>query len=125
MEKQEKGTEFTQSPCLEYAFNYSMVENEGEVALARGSGEAGGSDLEQSSKIHQSKEAGDQMGQRPCGATGLAEGVQRASSTQTARPRPRTGEAGKVNGSQSTQRSSVISALRRQGQEYSLKSGPS
>lgn len=57
MEKQEKGTEFTQSPCLEYAFNYSMGENEGEFALARGSGEAGGSDLEQSSKSHQSKEA--------------------------------------------------------------------
>lgn len=24
MEKQEKGMEFTYSPCLEYAFNYSM-----------------------------------------------------------------------------------------------------
>lgn len=73
-----------------------MGKNEGEFALARGSGEAGGSGLEQRSKSHQSKEAGDQMGQRPYGATGLAEGVQRASSTQTARPRPRTGEAGKV-----------------------------
>lgn len=40
MEKQEKGMEFTYSPCLEYAFNYSMVENK-EFALARGSGEAG------------------------------------------------------------------------------------
>lgn len=102
-----------------------MVENEGEFALARGSGEAGGSDLEQSSKSHQSKEARGPDGARPCGVTGLAEGIQRASSTQTARPGTRTAEAGKVNGSQSTQRSSVISALRRQGQEYSLKSGPS
>lgn len=76
-------------------------------------------------KVIKAKKPGDQMGQRPCGVTGLAEGVQRASSTQTARPGTRTAEAGKVNGSQSTQRSSVISALRRQGQEYSLKSGPS
>lgn len=76
-------------------------------------------------KVIKAKKPGDQMGQGPVGVTGLAEGVQRASSTQTARPGTRTAEAGKLNGSQSTQRSSVISALRRQGQEYSLKSGPS
>lgn len=32
MEKQEKDTEFSYSPCLKCAFNCSMVENEGERA---------------------------------------------------------------------------------------------
>lgn len=59
MEKQEKGTEFTYSPCLEYAFSYSMVEKKGEFVLARGSGEAGGSDLEQSSKSQQRSQGPD------------------------------------------------------------------
>lgn len=75
MERQKKDREFMYSPCLKYAFNYSMVENKGECVLARGSGEAGGSELEQSSEIIKAKKPGDEQGQRPCGVvTGLAEG---------------------------------------------------